>query len=366
MEKVRVGITIGDLNGIGLEVIIKSLANRKVLDYCIPAIYASAKIVSYHKNIVGPKEFAFQSLHDAQNLNLDKINIINCWSESVNIQLGTVTQESGKYAYISLDRALQDLKDGLVDVLVTAPIHKHAMSLAEFPYTGHTEYLADKFDANRTIMLMVSDQLKIGLVTNHIPVKDITEKLSKALIIQKAQIFHKTLIQDFGIERPVMAILSLNPHAGDEGLIGKEEQDIIKPAIIELKKKGMIVGGPFAADGFFGSKEYHKMDGILAMYHDQGLVAFKSLSFGEGVNFTAGLPIIRTSPDHGTGHAIAGKNSADPSSFRKALFLALDLYRHRKQYLEDHKNPLSKKELIEEDEDERPMEDEYIKPENAE
>ena len=365
MEKVKVGITIGDLNGVGLEVIIKSLANRKILDYCIPAIYASAKIVSYHKNIVSPKDFTFQSLQNAQNLNHEKINIINCWSENVNIQLGTVTQESGKYAYISLDRALQDLKANLIDILVTAPVHKHAMALAEFPYTGHTEYLADKFDAQRSLMLMVSDRLKVGLVTNHLPIKDVSEKINKGLVIQKIQVFHKTLRQDFGIERPVIAVLGLNPHAGDDGLIGKEEEEIIRPAIIELKKKGMIIGGPFAADGFFGSKEYQKVDGILAMYHDQGLVAFKALSFGEGVNFTAGLPIIRTSPDHGTGHTIAGKNIADPSSFRKALFLALDLYRQRKQYLKDHVNPLTKKELVEDNEEDSPLEDEYLKSENA-
>ena len=350
MEKVRVGITVGDINGIGLEVIIKCLANPKIEDLCIPVIYGSSKVLSYHKNIVRPQEFNYQNLSNATNLNQDKINLINCWNEDVMINLGSPSEESGKFAYISLDQATQDLKQGLIDVLVTAPFDKHAMSLAGFPATGHTEYLADQFDVPESLMLMVSDDLRIGVVTNHIPVSEVSSKITKDLIIQKAMLLHQSLKMDFGIEKPMIAILGLNPHAGDQGLIGKEEEEVIIPAIAALKNKGMLVGGPYAADGFFGSSNFKQVDGILAMYHDQGLVPFKTLSFGRGVNFTAGLPIVRTSPDHGTGNAIAGQNIADESSFRQALFLSIDIFRSRDQFKDSHKNQLKIGTLVEEEE----------------
>ncbi|MBK8502407.1 MAG: 4-hydroxythreonine-4-phosphate dehydrogenase PdxA [Saprospiraceae bacterium] len=357
MQKVRVGITIGDINGVGLEVIIKSLSHPKIMDLCIPVIYGSSKVVSYHKNIVRPHEFNYQSLSTATNLNEDRINLINCWNEDVMINLGQPSEESGKFAYISLDQATQDLKNNLIDVLVTAPIDKHAMSLAGFPATGHTEYLTDQFSASANLMLMISDELRIGVVTNHIPLGDVASALSQELIIQKTLLLYRSLQIDFGIERPLIAILGLNPHAGDNGLIGKEEETMIKPAIAELKNKGLLVGGPFAADGFFGSENFRQVDGILAMYHDQGLVPFKALSFGNGVNFTAGLSIVRTSPDHGTGNSIAGQNIADERSFQKALFLAIDIWRNRINYKEDHKNRLKiGTELEEEDTDAGPEE----------
>lgn len=350
MSKVRIGITVGDINGIGLEVIIKSLANPKMLDLCIPVIYGSSKVVSYHKNIVRPSEFNYQSSSNAHHLSSERINLINCWNEDVTINLGTPSKESGKFAYISLDQATQDLKNGLIDVMVTAPIDKYAMSLAGFPATGHTEYLTDQFGAPNSLMLMVSDDLRIGLVTNHLPVSEVAHVLTKELIVEKATIFYQSLQIDFGIEKPLLALLGLNPHAGDQGLIGTEEETVIKPAIAILKEKGMLVGGPYAADGFFGSSNFRQVDGILAMYHDQGLIPFKTLSFGQGVNFTAGLPIVRTSPDHGTGTTIAGRNVADEKSFLKALYLAMDIWRHRQDRHESRKNRLKMGTLVEEEE----------------
>ena len=350
MHKVRIGITIGDLNGVGLEVIIKGLSHPKILDFCVPVIYGSSKVVSYHKNIVRAHEFTYQSFSNAVNLSSDRINLINCWSEDVTINLGIPSEQSGKFAYISLDQATQDLKNGLIDVMVTAPIDKHAMSLAGFPSTGHTEYLTEQFGISTSLMLMVSDDLRIAVVTNHIPISEVASLITKELIVEKATIFYQSLKLDFGIEKPTIAILGLNPHAGDNGLIGNEEENTIRPAIAALKDKGMLVGGPYAADGFFGSSNYTQVDGILAMYHDQGLVPFKTLSFGNGVNFTAGLPIVRTSPDHGTGNAIAGQNVADEKSFQKALFLAIDIWRRRQDHHEHHKNRLKMVTLVDEEE----------------
>ena len=349
MEKVRVGITIGDMNGIGLEVIIKSLSNPKLLDLCTPVIYGSAKVVSYHKNIVRPSEFSYQSLSNANKLSTDRINLVNCWNEDAAINLGTPDAESGKFAYIALDQATQDLKTGLIDVLVTAPIDKYAMSLAGFPAPGHTEYLTAQFGVTSSLMLMVSDELRIGVVTNHVPVSEVNLLITKELIIRKALILDKSLRTDFGLEKPLIGILGLNPHAGDNGLIGSEEEEIIKPAIEELKEKGLFAAGPYSADGFFGSMNYRKVDGILAMYHDQGLIPFKTLSFGEGVNYTAGLPIVRTSPDHGVGSAIAGENIANQHSFQKALFLALDIWRNRRDFANDHRNKLKIGSAVEEE-----------------
>lgn len=352
MEKVRVGITVGDINGIGLEVIIKSLSNPRMVELCTPVIYGSSKVISYHKNIVRPPEFNYQNLSNAQNLNTDRINLVNCWNEDVVINLGNPSEESGKFAYISLDQATQDLKNGLIDVLVTAPIDKHAMSLAGFPATGHTEYLTEQFAVNESLMLMVSEDLRIGVVTNHIPIKEVASVITKELILDKSLLLHKTLQMDFGIEKPLIAILGLNPHAGDQGLIGQEESEVIIPAINVLKGKGLLVGGPYAADGFFGSNNYRQVDGILAMYHDQGLIPFKALSFGKGINFTAGLPFVRTSPDHGTGASIAGQNMADESSFLKAMFLAIDVFKARLEYQDAHKNQLKMGKLDEEQEGE--------------
>jgi len=343
MKKLKIGISIGDINGIGLEVILKTLHDPRLQNICIPVIYGSSKVVSYHKNIVGLDDLQFFGIQSAERLKYDKINVVNCWEDNVNITLGSMSDGSGKYAKISLAQATNDLKMGMIDALVTAPINKKAMNNAGFEFPGHTEYLTKELGASQSLMLMVHDNLRVGLVTNHLPLKDVPAAITKEAIKRKLQIFHKTLKVDFGIEKPVIALLGLNPHAGDDGVIGKEEEEVIRPLIIEAKKKGLVVMGPYPADGFFGSAQYRKFDGILAMYHDQGLVPFKTLSFGNGVNYTAGLSGIRTSPDHGTAYEIAGKNEADPSSFRSALFLAIDIAKNRSQHKDMHANKLMPK-----------------------
>ncbi|MEM8908841.1 MAG: 4-hydroxythreonine-4-phosphate dehydrogenase PdxA, partial [Bacteroidota bacterium] len=331
-----------DINGVGLEVILKTLANTKITEFCTPVIYGSSKVVSYHKNIVGVEDFQFFGTNPNGRFKTDRINIVNCWQENVNITLGKPSEIGGQYALKSLEQATDDLKNGKIDALVTAPINKKIMQSEKFNFTGHTEYLTQIFKAQESLMLMVNDDLRVGLVTNHIPISAVSDAITKEKVANKLKILHKSLKVDFGIERPTIAILALNPHASDEGLIGDEEEKIIRPVIIEAKKKGMLVIGPYPADGFFGSRQYRKFDGILAMYHDQGLTPFKALSFGSGVNFTAGIAGVRTSPDHGTAFDIAGKNEADPASFRQAMFLAMDIARQRKAYEEMHANPVTK------------------------
>lgn len=355
MDKLKIGITIGDFNGIGLEIILKTLSNPKILDFCTPVVYGSSKVVSYHKNIVDI-DFPFQSTRSAQQLIPDKINIVNCWQDNVNITLGKPNEVSGMYAFKALEMAVQELKHGLIDALVTAPINKHAMQLANFPFPGHTEYLTKELgNGSDSLMFMVSDNLRIGLVTNHLPLRNVAQAITPALVAKKLRILNETLRVDFGMDRPTIAILGLNPHAGDEGAIGDEEEHIIRPIVAEAKERGMLVMGPFPADGFFGSGQYRKFDAILAMYHDQGLIPFKALSFGSGVNFTAGLDYVRTSPDHGTAYDIAGKNEADPSSFREALFMAIDIAKKRYEYAKDHANPLVRKEKVREEENNEAM-----------
>lgn len=357
MDKPKIGISIGDMNGIGLEVILKTFANEQLLNQCIPVVYGSTKVLSYHKNIVDI-DFQFYSTRSSENLHGDKLNIINCWQDSVNITLGRATDLGGKYAAISLDAAVDDLKKKRIDALVTAPINKKAMQLGGFPFTGHTEYLADAFGLSESLMLMVSETMKMGLATNHLPIKEVPQALNKEVILKKIDLFSKSLQMDFGLERPTIAVLGLNPHASDEGLLGTEEEAFIRPAIVEAKKSGSVVNGPFPADGFFGSGQYHKYDGILAMYHDQGLIPFKALSFGTGVNFTAGLPIVRTSPDHGTAYNIVGQNEADPASFRKAVYLAIDISRNRKDFHEMRKNALVASERSYNEEEDEAISDE--------
>ncbi len=355
----RIGITIGDFNGIGLEVIIKTLSNSNICNLCTPIIYANSKIVAYHKNIVEIPEFQFQNTKSVNHISPGKVNVINCWQDQVNISLGKSTSEGGKYASLSLQRAVSDLQNNLIDAVVTAPINKHAMQLSGFEHPGHTEYFTKEFNVDESLMMMVSDNLRVGLVTNHIPLSEVSKKVQKSLVLKKLKIFHKSLEVDFGIDKPKIAVLGLNPHAGDNGAIGDEENSLIRPVVTESKKKGKLVYGPFAADGFFGSGSFKKFDGVLSMYHDQGLVAFKSLSFGNGVNFTAGLPIVRTSPDHGTGFDIVGQNIADPASFRQALFTAIDVVRNRKDHAEAYLNPLkNRKDSLENSVDEAITEDE--------
>ena len=343
MEKKKIGISIGDINGIGLEVILKTLNDKKVTDMCIPIIYGSSKVVSYHKNIVGLDQFHFQSIGSADRPFNGRVNVVNCWDENVNITLGKPSEAGGKFAIKSLNAATQELKLGMLDALVTGPINKKLMQDAGFKYPGHTEYLTDELGGKESLMLMVNGDLRIGVVTNHLPLKDVAASITKEQVIKKLKILNQTLKRDFGKEKPTIAILGLNPHAGDDGMLGEEEEKVIRPVVIESKKRGMIVNGPFSADGFFGSGQYKKFDAVLAMYHDQGLIPFKTLSFGEGVNFTAGLSAVRTSPDHGTAFDIAGANIADPSSFRQALFLAIDLATNRKNYIESHENPVKKR-----------------------
>jgi 4-hydroxythreonine-4-phosphate dehydrogenase len=339
------GITAGDINGIGLEVILKALSHRRILDLCVPVIYGSSKVVSYHKNIVQLDEVTFIGQRNADRLQYDKINVVNIWNDNVNITLGKPTDVGGQFAQQSLEAAVNDLKLGLIDAIVTAPIHKKSMQLAGFEHVGHTEYLTQAFDATDSLMLLAADRLRVGLVTAHIPLADVSKSITKENIISKLRIFSETLRIDFGFERPNIAVLGLNPHAGEEGMMGDEEEKVIRPAIVECKKNGMMAFGPFPADGFFGSGQFNKFDGILAMYHDQGLIPFKALTFGNGVNYTAGLPVIRTSPDHGTAFDLAGKNEADPSSFLHAMFMAIDIYRNRKEYHDLKRNAVRKVEV---------------------
>lgn len=347
MTKPKIGITIGDINGIGPEVIIKALSNKQILNQCTPIIYGSSKVMAYYKKALDAKDFNFSTGNSAQKAAQDKITVINCWDEEAEIRQGQATQLGGKYAYIAMDKATQDCIAGDIDAVVTAPINKQAMKMANFPHVGHTEYLTEATKADNSLMMMVSDSLKVALVTNHLPVSEISGSISKKAILKKLKTLNKTLIEDFGLEKPIIAVLGLNPHAGDEGVIGKEDDDIIKPAIAEAKRQSIVAVGPFPADGFFGSSKFKKVDAILSMYHDQGLVAFKALSFGSGVNYTGGLPIIRTSPDHGTAYDIVGKNEANPGSIRSAIYLAIDSFRLRKQYAEDRANPVKKVELKE-------------------
>ena len=342
MSKLKIGISVGDINGVGLEVILKTLSNKRILDLCTPMVYASSKVVSYHKNIVGI-DLQFNATKSADRFTNNRVNVVNCWNENVGITLGQATEVGGQYAFKSLEAAVKDLQHGMIDALVTAPIHKHAMQMAGFPFPGHTEYLADQFNAKEHLMLMVNDGLRVGVVTGHIAVADIPNALTKQKIAQKLSLLNTALKVDFGIERPTIAVLGLNPHASDGGMMGTEEEKIIRPTIIEAKKQGIAVMGPYAADGFFGSGMFKKFDGILAMYHDQGLIPFKALSFGAGVNYTAGLSAVRTSPDHGTAFDLVGKNEADPSSFRQALFTAIDIARNRQQHEEMHENKLMKR-----------------------
>jgi 4-hydroxythreonine-4-phosphate dehydrogenase len=342
MGSIRAGITVGDINGIGLEVIIKTLSHPSITQLCTPVIYGSSKVVSYHKNIVNPNDFTFHSTGSADKIYHQKINVVNCWQDTANIALGKESEEAGRFAHIALDQAVRDLKDGHIDLLVTAPINKTSMQMAGFQFPGHTEFLAHAFGVKDGLMMMVSDSLRVAIATSHIPLSQVPTSITKENIRAKLDLLVKTLQVDFGVARPVIAVLGLNPHAGENGNIGREEEDILRPAIIEAKKSGDIIMGPYPADGFFGAMNHKKFDAVLAMYHDQGLIPFKMLHFQDGVNFTAGLPYVRTSPDHGTAFEIAGKNEADPSSFRASLFAALDIYKSRERFKKDHANAVRK------------------------
>lgn len=339
-EKPVIGITTGDLNGIGPEVIIKTLADTRILDLCIPVVFSSNKVINFYRKTLPETPFTFFNTKDLSQLNQKQVNIFNCWDEEVPIQPGALTDSGGKYAIRSLMVATQCLKDGQLDAIVTAPIHKSNTQVPDFPYTGHTPFFKDKFGAKDVLMLLYNGGLRVALVTEHIPISKVAGSITKELILSKIALLKESLIKDFGIDKPKIAVLGLNPHAGDNGQIGNEEQQHIKPAIEELQQKKQLVYGPYSADAFFARGSYKEFDAVLAMYHDQGLVPFKTLAQGEGINYTAGLPIVRTSPDHGTAFDIAGRGIADESSLREAIFQAIDLLRQREEYATNTANPL--------------------------
>lgn len=331
-EKVKIGISIGDVNGIGLEVILKTLAETKILDYCTPIVYGHTKVASFHRKTLKLGDFSFNVIDHAKDAAPKKANMINCWEEDVRIELGQANQTGGKYALISLQKATDDLAAGNIDALVTAPINKHNIQSDDFKFPGHTEYLQERSNSKDVLMFLTSGSLRVGVVTGHIPITDVAKSITKEKIVKKLQLINDSLKKDFWVEKPKIAVLGLNPHAGDSGLLGKEDEEIIKPAIQAAFDKGIINFGPYPADGFFGNGTYKQFDAVLAMYHDQGLIPFKTLAFESGVNFTAGLKFVRTSPDHGTGYDIAGKNLASPGSFIEALFSAIHIVKNRREH----------------------------------
>lgn len=341
---IKVGITQGDINGIGYEVILKTFADIRMAEICIPVIYGSAKVAAYHRKAMELQTVAFNQISNAKDATINKVNIVNCINEETKVELGQSTPVAGEAAYQSLEKAIADLKGGIIDVLVTAPINKHNIQREDFHFPGHTEYLEERFgkDGDKSLMILVKNSLRIALVTGHIPLSEVPKALTKEKIIETAIRFEKSLKRDFRIGKPRIAVLSLNPHAGENGLLGNEENEIITPALRELQDKKILCFGPYPADGFFGSGEFSRFDGILAMYHDQGLAPFKTLAMEDGVNFTAGLPIIRTSPAHGTAYDIAGQNKASEESFRQAIYMAIDTFENRREYDKAFANPLKK------------------------
>lgn len=331
-RKPVVGITHGDYNGINYEIIIKALMDNRILDFFTPVIYGSSKIASYYRKALNANEFNINLVKKAENAGTKRQNIVNVTDQEVKIDVGESTPLAGKLALDALEMAVQDLKNQHIDVLVTAPINKKNIQSDKFQFRGHTEYLAQKFNADNYLMMMIARNLRMGFVTGHTPINQVAQVINPDLIVKKLIVMNNSLIRDFGISKPKIALLSLNPHAGDEGVIGQEESEIIMPAIQKAFKENILSYGPFPADGFFGSLKYNQFDGVMAMYHDQGMIPFKLIAFDEGVNFTAGLSIVRTSPAHGTAYQLAGKNTATPDSFRNALFLACEIFHNRKSF----------------------------------
>lgn len=347
-EKIVIGITQGDINGIGYEVILKTLSESRVLDAFVPVIYGSPKVAAFHRKQLDIQGINLNIVNSVEELNPKRINIINCSDDEIKVELGRSTVEAGKAAFAALEQATEDLRKGALDAIVTAPINKKNIQSADFHFPGHTEYLEEKFGTGTpSLMLLMNDVMRVAVVTGHIPVAEVSNAITKELIIEKLLVFNKALKEDFMIVRPRIAVLGLNPHAGDEGVIGDEEQKIIIPALKEAEKQGVVCVGPYAADGFFGSGQFSKFDGILAMYHDQGLIPFKTISMDSGVNFTAGLSVIRTSPAHGTAYDLAGKNMASEDSFRQAIYTACDIYQNRMINKEITANPLKVEKRVE-------------------
>lgn len=340
INKIRLGITHGDINGIGYEVIIKTLSDKRINELCIPIVYGSPKLAAYHRKAINFENFSLNIIKDPYEANPKRPNIINCVYENARIELGKSTDESGKAALESLEAATIDLINNKIDVLVTAPINKKSIHSDNFAFPGHTEYFQNKTNTDDVLMLMLGEMMKIGVVAGHVAIKDIPALITEDLILKKLRILNNSLNEDFSVRKPKIAVLGLNPHAGDGGVLGKEEEDIIIPAVNKARDEGIMALGPYPADGFFGSQSFLKFDAILAMYHDQGLAPFKAVEFETGVNFTAGLPIIRTSPNHGTAFEIAGEGVASPDSFRRALYTAIEIYKNRKMFKEISENPL--------------------------
>lgn len=341
MNKPIIGITCGDINGIGTELIIKTFSDHRILEHCTPVIFASNKLINFYKKSVPELHFNYQSIKDFTRINHKQINIFNCWEEDVVISPGQFNETGGKYAVRSLLWAADAVKQGHLQGLVTAPIHKKNVQSSEFHHTGHTPFLKAISGVSDVLMLLYSANLRVALVTEHLAIKDVAINITRQGILSKLDLLHASLRKDFGIDKPKIAVLGLNPHAGDEGLIGSEEEQIIQPTIKEARQN-MLVFGPFSSDAFFARRSYLEFDAVLAMYHDQGLIPFKTLAMGEGVNFTAGLPFVRTSPDHGTAFDIAGKNKADATSFTAAVFECVEIINRRNEYDERNKNPLRK------------------------
>ncbi len=339
--KTKVGITCGDINGVGLEVVMKTFLDNRMHQVCTPVIYASNKMVSLQRKMLNMNDLQYVTVKSGNDIILRKTNVINCWEEEVPVEFGKDTADGGKYALRSLESAISDLKEKHIDVLITSPINKHNIQSAEFKFKGHTEYLAEKFPSPAHLMFLVSDTLRIAVVSGHIPMKEVAAFLSQDKIVTTLKLMNQSLKRDFNVRKPKIAVLGLNPHAGDAGLLGKEESEIIIPSIKKCFDEGLFVYGPYSADGFFGSSAYKNFDAVLAMYHDQGLIPFKTIAFSSGVNFTAGLSIVRTSPDHGTAYDIAGKGIASEDSFREAIYTAIDIAKNREEYDEINAKPLA-------------------------
>ncbi len=347
-----IGISHGDINGINYEIIIKALNDKRMSELFNCIVYGSSKVISYYQNSLDLPKLNFNTIKRTDHTSLKKINIINISDQNINIETGKSTEHAGQLAFTALSKSVNDLEKKHIHALVTAPIDKHNIQSDDFKYAGHTDYLADVFKTKDYLMLLVAGNLRIGVVTGHIPIHEVASAINTDIILSKLKVMHHSLIYDFGIRNPKIAVLGLNPHASDEGLIGQEEKKEIIPAIDAAKKNKMLVYGPYAADGFFATDNYKKFDAVLAMYHDQGLIPFKTLSFKDGVNFTAGLPVVRTSPAHGTAFDIAGKNIASESSLRQAIYLAADIITNRKNHHEFNRNPLRTKTQMDQNKDE--------------
>jgi 4-hydroxythreonine-4-phosphate dehydrogenase len=348
INKPVIGITIGDINSIGAEIIIKTFMDTRMMEFCTPVIFASNKTINFYRKLMNENNFNYQSIKDFTRLNHKQVNVYNCWEEEVQITPGVLNETGGKYAARALEVAIKCMQEGYINGLVTAPIHKNNIQSTTFNYTGHTPYLRDAFNAKDVLMFMTADNMRVGLLTEHVPLAEVAKYVTKENILGKLQLMKDSLVKDFGIDQPRIAVLGLNPHAGDDGLIGREEIEQISPAIKHAKGNGILCYGPYSADAFFAREMFKQFDGVLAMYHDQGLIPFKSLASGNGINYTAGLGIVRTSPDHGTAFDIAGKNLADPDSFRQAIFTCLEILEQRERYADNTRNPLKKTELASE------------------